>query len=83
MYETFIINIIGHICSNFTYNSDVTPQKGYEGFFKKDFIYLFETESTRGREQAEIGERGRGRSRLPTDQGALCQARSLDPGIMA
>ena len=47
-------------------------------FFKKDFIYLFDRESTsRG-----SGSQGRGRSRLPVEQEVLCGALSQDPRIM-
>jgi len=44
-------------------------------FFKDLFIYLTE------RAQAG-GAAGRGRSRLPAEQGVRCGARSQDPGIM-
>jgi len=46
--------------------------------FLKDFIYLRE----RGRECRSSGGRGRGRSRLPTEKGARCWARSQEPEIM-
>ena len=49
------------------------------------FIYLFIWQRLRERE-SERGNTsrgsGRGRSRLPTEQGAWCRAQSQDPGIM-
>ena len=41
----------------------------------KDFIYLRQSKQKQG-------DKGRGRSRLPTDQGAGCRVRSQDPEIM-
>jgi len=53
----------------------VDVQKSF--FFFKDFLYLTE----RQRETAQAGgAAGRGRSRLPIEQGACCGARSQDPG---
>ena len=49
---------------------------GLDHFFK-DFMYLLEKE----RAYTQAG-RGRGRSRLPTEQGAWCGAQSQGPGIM-
>ena len=57
--------------------SDLILLKIFTMFFKKDFIYLFKKESEHGQ-----GWRGRGRSRLPTEQGASHGAPSQDPEIM-
>ena len=49
--------------------------------FLKIFIYLFICQ--RERERASTGRQsGRGRSRLPAEQGARCGTRSQDAGIM-
>ena len=47
--------------------------------FFTDFINLFERERDRTSRKRETG---RGRSRLPTEQGAQCGAQSQDPEIM-
>jgi len=47
-------------------------------FFKRDFVFLFERE----RECALAGGRGRVRSRLPAEQGAVRGALSRDPGVV-
>ena len=50
-----------------------------EFFFFKILLYSFD----RDRAQADVaGDRGRGRSRLPVNQGAQCRALSQDLGIM-
>ena len=48
-------------------------------FKKIHFIYFFETEREKRNRR---GETGRGRSRLPAEQGARCRASSQDPEIM-
>ena len=57
----------------------ITPRGIPLPFLKNDFIHLF------GRERAQVGEeagRGRGRSRLPAEQGAGCRVQSQDIEIM-
>ena len=54
-------------------------------FFKKYFFYLFiwEREKERESKHTQAGEGGgKGRSRLPTEQGAQCRAQYQDPEIM-
>ena len=49
-------------------------------FFFLDFTYLFDREIER--ERSQTGVKGRGKSRLPAEQEALCRAPSQDHGIM-
>ena len=46
------------------------------------FIYSFERRDSERASTNRWMDRERGRSRLPTEQGAQCGARSQDPGIM-
>ena len=50
-------------------------------FLKKILFYLLDTHREREHEK-EHGQAGRGRSRLPIEQGAQSGARSLAPEIM-
>lgn len=52
--------------------------------FKKDFIYSFDREHKKESISQRVRgrDRGRGISRLPTEQVAQCGTRSHDPGIM-
>ena len=62
-------------------NIDQSVWSFFVCFFFKDFIYLRERELER--ESLSRGRvRWRGRSRVPTEQGAQCGTRSQDPEIM-
>ena len=50
--------------------------------FSFKIFYLFERVSKRERESTSVGDRGRGTSILPSEQGAPHGTQSQDPGIM-
>ena len=74
LYSTWASFFFFNICAFCDSNFYLVPLC-FKFFLKKDVNYL------REREQAGGGS-GRARSRLPTEQEALCGAQSQDPGIM-